>query len=74
MMESVRILDLKNSTIDESDNDLDPTWLIYSYEQRLALHSQILLRGMALEEAVKGVVIPRHMDKTVHYDVLRDAF
>lgn len=70
----MRMLDLKNMVIDESDDGLDPTWLNYSFEERLALHQQILLRGMALEEAVKGVIIPRRMDKTVHYDVLRDAF
>jgi hypothetical protein len=73
-MKSVQMLDLKNMVIDEADDGLDPAWLNYSYEERLALHSQILLRGMALEEAVKGVLIPRRIDKTVHYNVLRDAF
>jgi hypothetical protein len=68
------MLNLKNIAIDESDDGLDWAWLDLSYEERLRLHWQILQRGIKLEEAIKGIVIPQHVDKTVRYSIVKDAF
>jgi hypothetical protein len=68
------MLDLKNISISESDDGLDPTWLNLDYETRLQLHLETLQRGIRLEEAIKGVVIPKRMDKSIHYNILVDAF
>lgn len=73
-MAQPRMLDLKNIAIFETDDGLDPMWLTLSFEDRLRIHLQTLQRGIKLEEAIKGMTISRRVDKTVRYDILKDAF
>lgn len=73
-MQPARMLDLKNDVIDESDDDLDPDWLLLTPEERFALHAKIQSRGLKLEEAIKGIRIASSIDKSVRYNLLRDAF
>ncbi len=73
-MALARMLDIKNTAIDPLDDGLDTTWLELSYEERLARHAQILLQGWQLEAAIGKTGIRQRMDKTVRYDLLRDAF
>lgn len=68
------MLNLKNIAILETDDGLDKMWLTLTYEDRLRIHLETLQRGIKLEKAIKGIQIPRCMDKTVHYNILRDAF
>jgi hypothetical protein len=68
------MLDLKAVAIDESDDGIDPTWLLLSYEMRLRKNLEALQRGIRFEEAIKNKFIPQKVDKSVHYDILRDAF
>ncbi len=73
-MQQPQMLDLKNIAILETDDGLDKMWLTLSFENRLRIHLEILQRGIKLEEAIKGVSISHRMDKTVHYNILEDAF
>jgi hypothetical protein len=73
-MVAIKMLDLKTIAIDETDDGLDPTWLMLSYETRLQKNLETLQRGIKLEEAIKGISIPQSVNKSVHYDILRDAF
>jgi hypothetical protein len=70
----MKVLDLKTIAIDETDDGLDPSWLLLGYEARLQKNLETLQRGIKLEEAIKGISIPQRVDKSVHYDILRDAF
>jgi hypothetical protein len=67
-------LNLKNIAIDESDDGLDPNWLLLPYETRLQKNFEAVQRGIKLEEALKNKSIPQKVDRNIHYNILRDAF
>lgn len=73
-MRPVQMLEPKNDAIDESDDGLDPNWLLLTPQERFALHAKIQSRGRKLEEAIKGILISDRVDKSVTYDIARDAF
>jgi hypothetical protein len=68
------LLDIKNIAFDDSSDDLDWSWLNKPYAERLRLHFLAMERGLNLEQAVKGVTIGRFVDKSMRYDIKRDAF
>ena len=68
------MLELKTDVIDESDDGLDPDWLVLTPRERLALDAKIQSRGRKLEEAIEGIRIASSVDKSVRYDPFRDAF
>lgn len=68
------LLDLKKIAFDDSSDDLDWSWLNKPYTERLRLHFLAMERGLSLEEAVRGIAIGRFVDKSVRYDIKRDAF
>jgi hypothetical protein len=73
-MPAIRMLDIQSTAFDETDDGLEPAWLLLSPEERLRQHQIIIECGLKLEEAIKGVQIPRTIDRSVRYDILRDAF
>lgn len=73
-MQPVKMLELKANAIDESDDGLDPNWLLLTPQERFAIHAKIQSRSRKLEEAIKGIQISDRVDKSVTYDIVRDAF
>jgi hypothetical protein len=73
-MPAIRMLDIQNTAFSETDDGLEPDWLLLSPEERLRQHRVIIECGLKLEEAIKGIEIPRTIDRSVRYDILRDAF
>ncbi len=73
-MPAIRMLDIQSTAFDETDDGLELAWLLLSPEERLWQHQIIIECGLKLEEAIKGIQIPRTIDRSVRYDILRDAF
>jgi hypothetical protein len=73
-MAEIKFLNLKDVAIDESNGGLDPNWLLLSYEMRLQRNLEAIQRGINLEEAIKNKAVPQKVDRSVHYNILRDAF
>jgi hypothetical protein len=52
-MAKTKWLNLKDIAIDESDDGLDPNWLLLPYETPLQRNFEAIQHGLRLEEAVK---------------------